>query len=711
MSLQDRLNNTPPVAAAVDAGQLDMLVEALAGGDVKQDRSALRRCLVDAVRQWPGPLPQRWWKWSLEAGTSSLQRATVVDCTSDQIVDLLSSGHRVLVGWSREESFRVSAITREGNRFTVEGRAERMTAAGLKRFLREHAMDGVVRCVAIGEGELLSSPEKSKKPLARLRQLLAPEAGDIWIVLLFAVVVGVLSLAVPIAVEALVNTVAFGRFLQPVIVLALLLFTFLLFSAALVGLQTIVVEIIQRRLLARIAGELAWRLPRVRHEVSDQQYVPELVNRFFDVVTVQKVSAQFLLDGIALVLSTVVGMVVLAFYHPFLLGYDIALLALLVFVTLLLGRGAVASSIKESKSKYALAAWLEDVARCPLTFGTTAGIQLCVDRTNQLTGQYLAYRRAHFLILIRQIFFALALQAIASTVLLGLGGWLVISGQLTLGQLVAAELIVTVIVGSFAKLGKHIDSFYDLMASVDKLGALFDLPTERQGGMLHFDTGAATEVELCDVRCGRLPGPKTNVSCRIEAGERVALCGESGSGKSEILDLLCGLRSPAAGTVTIDGHEPRDLRPDVLRNHVVLTRSVEVFDGTVAENVHLGRGDVASEDVKQALKCVGLYEAVLRMEKGLETRLTSGGAPLSENQLRLLMLARALVTRPRLWAIDGLLDALSKERLENLLPMLAALPITIIVVTGRRSIAAWCDRVIQLSPDNSRTESLSGASP
>lgn len=707
MSVQD---HAPPVPAGIDAGQLDMLVEALARNDVVQDRSVLRRCLVDAVRQWPGPLAQRWWRWLLEAGRSSSLRPNAVDCTGDQIMDLLSSGHRMLVGWHHEETFRVSAIGKDGSRFTVTGCPGRLTAAALKRFLREHATDGIVRCVAIGEGELLSSSERPSRPLTRLRQLLAPEAGDIAIVLLFAVVVGVLSLAVPIAVEALINTVAFGRFLQPVIVLALLLFTFLLFSAALTGLQTVVVEITQRRLFTRVAGELAWRLPRVRHDVSDRQYVPELVNRFFDVVTVQKVSAQFLLEGISLVLSTVVGMLVLAFYHPFLLGYDIVLLALLVFVTLLLGRGAVSSSIKESRSKYALAAWLEDVARCPLTFGTAAGIQLCVDRTNQLTGRYLAHRRAHFLILIRQIFFALGLQAIASTVLLGLGGWLVISGQLTLGQLVAAELIVTVIVGSFAKLGKHIESFYDLMASIEKLGRLFDLPMGRQGGMQHSYTGSAAEVELRDVLCGRPAGLKTNVSIQIKAGERVALRGESGSGKSEVLDLLSGLRPPARGTVTIDGQEPRNLRPDVLCSHLALTRGLEVFDGTIEENIHLGRGDVTTEDVKEALECVGLYEVVLRLEEGLETRLTSGGAPLSENQLRLLILARALVTRPRLWAIDGVLDALPEERLESLLPTLATLPTTIIIVTGRPSIAAWCDRVIELSPTSSRARSLSGAS-
>ncbi len=201
-------------------------------------------------------------------------------------------------------------------------------------------------------------------------------------------------------------------------------------------------------------------------------------------MTVQKVTAGLLLDGITLVVSALIGMSVLAIYHPWLLGFDLVLLSLMTFAIFVLGRRAVSSSIEESLAKYRTASWLEDIAACPTAFRYHGATEFAMERADRHIFDYLKARRRHFRVLFRQMLFALVLQALASTALLGLGGWLVISGQLTLGQLVAAELIVAVIVGSFTKLGKHLESYYDVMASMDKLGHLFDIPVERQDGQV-----------------------------------------------------------------------------------------------------------------------------------------------------------------------------------------------------------------------------------
>jgi len=530
--------------------------------------------------------------------------------------------------------------------------------------------------------------------------LLKPEWPDIWIVLVFAFVVGILMLATPIAVEALVNTVAFGRFLQPVIVLALILLTFLAFSAAMRALQTYVAEIVQRRLFARVAGDLAYRLPRARIEATDNVYMPELANRFFDIVTVQKVAAQLLLDGVGLVLTAVIGMAVLAFYHPWLLGFDVVMMASIAFIILVLGRGAVSSAVKESKHKYYMASWLEDIARCPTTFRTAGGADLALERADRLVHEYLEARQKHFAILMRQIAFALGLQAVASTVLLGLGGWLVITGQLTLGQLVAAELIVTVIVGAFAKMGKHMESFYDLLASVDKLGALFDIPTEHHDGVLEINTGGPATVRLQGIQyTGRSGGAlKKPLSLELQPATSCALLGPSGSGKSTVIDMLYGLRSPSSGHITIDDFNPQDLRPDVLRSQISVVRASEIFHGTLEENVHLHRSTVTSADVRLAMDGVGLYQHVLNLPNGFDTKLDGGGSPLSGSQRDLLCLARGVASKPRLLLIDGVLDGLSDDELEQALTLLLRQDRewTVLIATGRRSIAERCDQIIEL---------------
>jgi ABC-type bacteriocin/lantibiotic exporter with double-glycine peptidase domain len=426
----------------------------------------------------------------------------------------------------------------------------------------------------------------------------------------------------------------------------------------------------------------------------------ELVNRFFDVVVVQKVAAQLLLDGVLLVLGTLVGMAMLAFYHPWLLGFDLMLLGMIALIVFVLGRGAVKSSVKESKTKYSMAAWLEEIAGCPTTFRYDGSDRLALEHADRLASDYLDARSRHFRILMRQIVFALAMQAVASTVLLGLGGWLVISGQLTLGQLVAAELIVAVIVGSFAKLGKHMESFYDLLASVEKLGRLFDLPVERQDGLTSLPVGSTDSVELVNVDYTPADGPHAlrGVNLTIHPGDRVAITGTSGSGKSTLLDLLFGLRAPTRGHATIGGVELRELRPDALRRHVALVREIEAFEGSIAENVGLGRPHVSTADIRKALAEVGLLQDILRLPKQLDTQLTNSGYPLTSTQLRRLMLARGCVAMPRLLLVDGTLDSLPDGEALALAEWLCRPehPWMLLLVTGREALAATCHRRIEL---------------
>lgn len=672
------------------------------------DRSRIRRAVEESVAAWPGRPGERWWRWLVEAGESLGLKCRALDCTPEQLLEVAREGGRVVLRLDREPGWSALAGTRGRKvlRLTPWGEVQRqwITAGRLRDDLHRADAGDVVRCVVLEpqlSGALVDESELQEwTPLRRAWALLKPESADVWIIALFALVSGMLAMAAPLAIEALVSTVTFGRLLQPVVVLSLMLLAFLSFRAAIHALQTYVVEIIQRRLFARVAADLGWRLPRTRHEALDGHVPRELVNRFFDIVSVQKITAQLLLDGITVILNTLIGMAVLGFYHPWLLGFDAVLLAMIVFTVFVLGRGAVATSIKESKVKYHMAAWLEDLADCGLTFRYDGAAEFALERTDRITYEYLSARRRHFRVLLRQIIFALGLQAVASTVLLGLGGWLVIQGQLTLGQLVAAELIVTVIVGSFAKLGKHMEAYYDLMASVDKLGHLFDLPVEKHDGLLSGLSEEPAEVAVHDVtyhyadgRCAL--GPTT---LHIGRGARVAVTGPSGSGKSALLDLLFGLRSPTRGHITIDDCDPRELRPDILRRSVTLIRDIEVFEGSVAENIHLERPDVAAGDVRHALDLVGLHDDLLTLPHGLETEINSTGHPLSPTQLRKLMLARAVAGRPTLLLIDALLDALPDADAHRISERMfdPRQPWTVICVTGREQLASQATQRIAL---------------
>lgn len=545
-------------------------------------------------------------------------------------------------------------------------------------------------------------------PLARLIGLLRPEWRDVWMVVVFAVGIGLLSLAIPITVEALVSTVQPGNvtMFTAVIVLALVLFGCLSLAAVMRALSTYVVELIQRRIFVRVVGDLAYRLPRVQAQAFDRAHGPELVNRFFDVLTVQKASATLLLDGVTVVIQAIIGLLVLAIWHPYLLGFNLALLVTLTFFVWLLGYGAITAKIRESLAKYAVAGWLEEMVRHPLAFKASAGQDYALRRADALSRDYLVQRQASFRILFRQILFGFWLQALASSVLLGLGGWLVIRNELTTGQLVAAELIVLVVVGGFVKLGKSLESYYDVLAASDKLGHLVDLPLERTGGERLARGDGPASLRLCglsysyDDDQGHQVPILHGVDAEIAPGERVALIGPSGGGKSTLMEILFGLREPTEGHAELDGIDVRDVRLESLREQVGEVAGTEAFEGTVLDNVRMGRPGVPLTAVTAALRAAGLLDEVRALPQGLRTHLATGGAPLSRGQSQRLMLARAIAGRPRLLLLDGSLDDLDGDMRRRVIGELFSRdnPWTLLVVTHNPDVLAACDRTLSLGP-------------
>jgi ABC-type bacteriocin/lantibiotic exporter with double-glycine peptidase domain len=600
---------------------------------------------------------------------------------------------------------------------------EALTADELAERLGAANADAVIEWLAAQPAAPMTEPlvhepheaeHHGPSPLARVIGLLKSEWRDIVVVAIYAIAVGLLSLAVPITAMAVVNTVALATLLQQLLVLCVILLVALILASLLRALQTIVVEYLQRRVFSNVVADLAYRLPRVQIQAFDRVHGPELVNRFFDVLTVQKSAATLLLDGITVVLQTSIGLLLLAAYHEMLLGFDLILIAALIFIIVVLGRGGIRTSIKESRAKYAVASWMEELARSPTAFKLGGGPRFARERADELTRAYLKARQDHFRIVMRQFTTGLLIQALANTALLAIGGYLVVDGQLTLGQLVAAELIVTLVVDSFTKFGKQLESYYDLMAAVEKLGHLLDLPLERSDGTLHREAGGGAHVKVHEVSFSYQDGHRRileSFNMELQPGERVALLGPNGAGKTTLIELLFGMREPESGYIQIDGADLRDLRLDSVRSHVAIVRGIEVFDGTILDNVRMGRDELSIADVRRALQAVQLLDEILDLPAGLQTRLTSGGRPLSLGQAERLMLARAIAGQPRLLVLDEVLDDMDRSVRDEVLPAIVGRDArwTLLVVTHSLEVASLCDRCITLSkrrPSSRAHESL-----
>lgn len=500
---------------------------------------------------------------------------------------------------------------------------------------------------------------QSDSPWRRLWAWVDFERRDLWVAVSYAAAVGALSLATPLAVQSLFNTVAFGTLVQPLLVLTVVLAVALGISAFLNALQLLIVEHIGRRVFLRTAMDFATRLPLVRSRLGAKD-LDELSNRFIDVVIIEKTMSKIVFDGSTAILQIGVGLILLAVYHPYLLAFDLFLISSLVVIIFVMGRRAVPTAIYESKKKYLLFAWLQDVAKNALSFRSSRGVDYAAKRTTQLAEEWLGARRVHFGINFRQIVSVYTVQVLATTLLLALGGLLVLEQQLSLGQLVAAELMITLTVGSLTKISTLFQQVYDLIASLDKVGTVLDLETQAlEGEELRDDgRGMAFSVKMPELEIDLL------------AGEKRVLCATE---RPEFLSLVDGLVAPSTqprGSLRIDAIDALDVAVDSLYEHVMVLRPGGLFPGSIRDNVTLGDATVDRAAVSQALDLAGTYRTVEQLRDGMATSINRTGFPLHAHDQARLLLARAFALRPRLLVIDRVFDALGVREREAIIDRL-----------------------------------------
>jgi putative ABC transport system ATP-binding protein len=544
-----------------------------------------------------------------------------------------------------------------------------------------------------GEG----SHRRSQTPTL-LRKLLRAEKHDLWITVMYSIVIGLISLAVPIATQAVVNTVAFGTVLQPLVILTVIVFLALGFSAILQILRTWIVEALQQRLFVRISGHITSKLLKSSVQTLTAYGGPELVNRFLEVATLQKATSILLVDGLAITSQIIFSAVLLAIYHPWLLGFDLVLMVLISFFLFAFMRSGVATSIAESHTKYELVAWFEELARHPLLFRSSLSADYAATRTDGLLRLYLKNRRAHFSVLLKQITGFLGIHALSSAALLGIGGWLVIQRQLTLGQLIAAELVVNLMLVSLSKFGKQLETYYDLQAAMDKLRYLTDLPAEPEGCQVlpSGDTGMAIALRNATVRREDGGDLFRGVNLTIAPGECIGLQGPAGSGKSTLLDCICGLRPLHEGAVELDRQDIRYLQLQSLRSQIALIREAAIFEGTVEENLTFGDGRISQTELQQTLVDLGVWDFIRKLPQGLQTHLHAGDPALSPSQAMRLTMARALLSRPRLLVLDIRADHLVLNH-QMLRVIFTKNPLWTLIVCGPTpELQEHCHRVLTL---------------
>lgn len=551
------------------------------------------------------------------------------------------------------------------------------------------------------EGAVPHGDGEHRSPIDRTFALLAREKREILTVFFYATLAGGLSLILPLAVGGIVQLVQGRLFLQPVVVLI----SFVILGTIVAGILQIgilrVVERIQQRIFARMALEFAFRVPRLKYAASLQQDLPEQMNRLFEAVAIQKGLQKLLIDVPTALLTVIFGLVLLTVYSPWFSLFAVVVVFILYQIIRWTGPEGLATSIVESKYKYKAVHWLEEIARAFHAFKYAGDSTLPVERMDDVITGYIKYRKKHFAVLVKQTIALIGFKTFITAAVLIIGATLVQTNRLLLGQFVAAEVVIVTVLVGVEKLITSLATVYDVLTSVDKSGHVADLPLEARGGLAPvFTPGTGVAIETRDLRY-RYPGAPaatvSGVTLKINPGERVAIMGVDGSGRSTLLKLLGGLVDDYDGTIRFDGITLRDLDRPALRARIGQMLSwTDLFDGTVEENVSVGRAHITPRDVREALDDLQLTDEIQNLPQGIQTELTNGARNLPAHLFNKLLVAQGIVGRPRLVVLDDFFQNLETSSRALIIRLLTnrERPWTVLAVSHDPQLLAAFDRVL-----------------
>jgi len=541
-------------------------------------------------------------------------------------------------------------------------------------------------------------------PVQRFIRLLEPERKDILYIYIYAIAVGIVSLSLPLGTQAIVGFISGGMWFNSVVLLIALVLVGILISGVLQIMQISMVEVLQRRVFAKTAFEFAYRVPKINAEALFKYHAPELINRFFDILTIQKGLPKLLIDLSTAILQIFFGLILLSFYHPFFVFFALFLVAILVLMFYFTGAKGLESSIIESKYKYKVAFWLEELARALSSFKVAGTTRLPMKKADYNINQYLLHRKVHFGVLIRQFSFIVLFKVLITGGVLVLGTLLVIDRQITLGQFVAAEIIIVLVLGAVEKIIINLDTVYDVLTAVDKIGHVTDLPLENQTGVRlpqkYFEKGINIDIKDLTYTYPSNPRPALkNINLTFKPGEKVCITGYSGSGKSTLVNIVDGIYSGYKGVVTYNNVSLSDIDVSFLRDNIAKNVSQEdIFDGTVLENILVGKPNANYQTAIEAIEAVGASEEIQRLPKGLHTPLVSGGKTLSTGLANKITLARCIAKRPKVIILNDFFFYFEHSEKERLIRYLTdpKHSWTLITVSTDPIILTSCTRVVVL---------------
>ena len=488
--------------------------------------------------------------------------------------------------------------------------------------------------------------------LKRLFNLLELDKKDVSQIFFYAIFAGIVSLSLPLGIQAIVNFIQSGRVSASWVVLVILV----VIGVALVGILSLmqlrITENLQQKMFVRSSFEFASRLPKIEFKELYGHYPPELANRFFDTLTIQKGTSKLLVDFSAAILQIVFSIILLTLYHSFFMVFGFLLLVFLYVIFKFSYNEGITTSLKTSKNKYKAAGWLQEIARNNFSFRNELNYDFALEKNDGIIKNYLYSRENQFNVLKRQFGHLIIFKVIITASLLIIGGYLVLSQEMNIGQFVAAEIIILLVINSVEKIILGLETFYDVLTAVEKIGQVTDMELEEELNVESKSCYTNISLETNDVEF-RLPESNSRIlkriNLKIDSGEKIIINGENGSGKTTLIRILSGLLHPTSGNFIINDDTFSKIDIKQYRSRIgSIIQGETPFEGTILENITFNDKNINTETLKWALDAVQLTDYIKTLPKGLDTKIFPEGKELSSSNAQKILLARSIIHKPNI---------------------------------------------------------------
>lgn len=523
---------------------------------------------------------------------------------------------------------------------------------------------------------------------------------DISAVYVFAILAGLVQLSLPLGIQTIIGFVMAGSLSTSIMILIVLVVAGTFLSGLLQVRQLQLIEKLKQKIFLRYALEFSNRLPHLNVERLDQYHLPEMVNRFFEIPSLQKGIEKVLLDIPTAVIQILFGLLLLSFYHPVFIAFGAILLACILLILRFTSQRGFSASLEASDYKYRVAAWLEEMARMIKSFKYARNSSIHIQKTDELIGGYLHARTGYFKILLTQAWSFISFKTLITAAMLLVGATLLVDQQINIGQFIAADIVIISIIASVEKLIGNLDRVYDSFTSIEKMNLVTEAFTEKEGHLELADTkqGVRIDFEAVDFGYANSELVLNKANLRINPGELVLVSGASGSGKSSLLRLLTGAYRNFEGKVLIDGLPIGNYRLDSLRSQTgVLLNQQDIFQGSLFDNITMGDSSITAASILPLAAKTGLIHFIQSNKEGFETMLDPLGKRLPQSIRQHILLTRALLGKSRLLLLEEPFQHLDPTQKTAMLEYLRKeTNSTVIIICTNEQDTSVYDQVLEL---------------